>query len=52
MENISSLLERFNDWVKESIVVKLASIGFLILILMNTIRVGAKPHLRKAKSRR
>ncbi|MEI9921108.1 MAG: cell envelope integrity protein CreD [Bacteroidota bacterium] len=34
MENVSSLFERFNDWVKESIVVKLMSIGFLILILM------------------
>lgn len=34
MDNISSLFERFNDWLKESIVVKLISIGFLILILM------------------
>jgi inner membrane protein len=34
MDNLSSLFERFNDWVKESIVVKLMSIGFLILILM------------------
>jgi len=34
MENVSSLFERFNDWIKESIVVKLLSIGFLILILM------------------
>src|ERR1041385_1301417 len=40
MENLSqgptlgSLLERFNDWNKESIVVKLMSIGFLILILL------------------
>lgn len=34
MENVSSLFERFNDWVKESIIVKLISIGFLILILM------------------
>src|SRR4051812_18512391 len=34
MENVSSLLERFNDWIKESIIVKLISIGFLILILM------------------
>jgi len=33
MENLS-LLDRFNNWVKESIVVKLMSIGFLMLILL------------------
>jgi inner membrane protein len=33
MEN-PSLLDRFNDWVKESIIIKLISIGILILILM------------------
>lgn len=30
----STLLERFNNWLKESITIKLLSIGFLILILM------------------
>jgi inner membrane protein len=30
----SSLLERFNNWLKESITIKLLSIGFLVLILM------------------
>ncbi len=36
MENSSSfnLLERFNRWIQESIMVKLLSIGFLILILL------------------
>ncbi len=36
MEQIKStnLLDRFNQWLKESITVKLASIGFLILILL------------------
>lgn len=29
-----SLLDRFNAWIKESIMLKLASIGFLILILL------------------
>src|SRR5438093_13275037 len=32
MEN--NLLERFNNWLKESITIKLMSIGFLVLILM------------------
>jgi len=30
----TSLLDRFNNWVKESIIIKLISIGILILILM------------------
>jgi inner membrane protein len=30
----SSLIERFNRWLSESIMVKMASIGFLILILL------------------
>jgi len=35
MENNSlSLLDRFNNWVKESVMIKLMSIGFLILILL------------------
>lgn len=36
MEQIKStnLLDRFNQWLKESITVKLVSIGFLILILL------------------
>ncbi|MDL5045055.1 cell envelope integrity protein CreD [Oscillatoria amoena NRMC-F 0135] len=36
MEPIKSthLLDRFNQWLKESITVKLASIGFLVLILL------------------
>lgn len=29
-----SLLDRFNNWVKESVIIKLVSIGILILILM------------------
>jgi inner membrane protein len=33
MESLS-LLDRFNNWVKESIIVKLMSIGFLMLILL------------------
>src|SRR5690349_7858480 len=33
MDNLS-ILDRLNDWLKESIIVKLMSIGFLILILM------------------
>ncbi|HEY0741138.1 MAG TPA: cell envelope integrity protein CreD [Chryseosolibacter sp.] len=38
MDNIQSqtqnILERFNNWIQESIMVKLFSIGFLILILL------------------
>ncbi|MFN8805725.1 MAG: cell envelope integrity protein CreD [Bacteroidota bacterium] len=36
MENVStpSLIERFNNWIKESVMIKLLSIGFLLLILM------------------
>ena len=34
METSSSLLDRFNDWIKESVTSKLASIGFLVLILL------------------
>ncbi len=36
MEQIKStnLLDRFNQWLKESITIKLASIGFLILVLL------------------
>jgi inner membrane protein len=35
MENTSfSLLDRFNNWLKESVMIKLMSIGFLILILL------------------
>ncbi len=30
----TNLLERFNNWLKESITIKLVSIGFLVLILM------------------
>ena len=30
----TSLLEKVNHWIRESIMVKLGSIGFLILILM------------------
>jgi len=30
----SSLLDRFNNWVKESVIIKLISIGILMLILM------------------
>lgn len=30
----TNLLERFNNWLKESITIKLLSIGFLVLILM------------------
>jgi inner membrane protein len=30
----TSILERFNNWLKESITIKLLSIGFLVLILM------------------
>ncbi len=30
----TSLLDRFNNWVKESVMIKLMSIGFLILILL------------------
>ncbi len=30
----TSILERFNNWVKESITIKLMSIGFLVLILL------------------
>lgn len=33
MEN-DSLLDRFNNWVKESVIIKLISIGILMLILM------------------
>jgi inner membrane protein len=33
MEDLS-LLDRFNNWVKESIIIKLTSIGILILVLM------------------
>lgn len=29
-----SLLDRFNNWVKESVIIKLMSIGFLVLILL------------------
>jgi inner membrane protein len=35
MENTPlSLLDRFNNWLKESVMIKLLSIGFLILILL------------------
>jgi inner membrane protein len=34
METPMNLIERFNRWLSESIMVKLASIGFLILILL------------------
>jgi inner membrane protein len=37
MENLtpqSGIIERFNRWIQESIMVKLASIGFLLLILL------------------
>lgn len=35
METTSnSLLDRFNDWIKESVMIKLFSIGFLVLILL------------------
>ncbi|PZR33311.1 MAG: cell envelope integrity protein CreD, partial [Azospira oryzae] len=35
MENTHlSLLDRFNNWLKESVMIKLLSIGFLILILL------------------
>ncbi|MBK7650731.1 MAG: inner membrane CreD family protein [Flammeovirgaceae bacterium] len=34
METIPNLFERFNQWITESIMVKLFSIGFLILILL------------------
>jgi inner membrane protein len=34
METPLNLIERFNRWLSESIMVKLASIGFLILILL------------------
>lgn len=37
MENLTSplgIIERFNRWLRESIMVKLASIGFLMLILL------------------
>lgn len=36
MENSSSfnLIDRFNQWIKESITVKLLSIGFLVIILL------------------
>ncbi len=30
----TNLLERFNNWLKESVTIKLLSIGFLVLILM------------------
>lgn len=30
----TSLLERFNNWLRESVTIKLISIGFLVLILM------------------
>src|SRR5690606_36936810 len=32
--NPLSLLERFNTWIQESIMIKLFSIGFLVLILL------------------
>ncbi len=34
METTPNLFERFNQWITESIMVKLFSIGFLILILL------------------
>ena len=34
MENELTILERFNHWLKESIMIKLLSIGFLVLILL------------------
>ena len=34
METPNNLLERFNKWLSESIMIKLGSIGFLVLILL------------------
>jgi inner membrane protein len=34
MENTLSPIDRFNNWIKESVMIKLMSIGFLILILL------------------
>ncbi len=34
MDNTVSLFDRFNNWVKESIIVKLMSIGVLLLVLL------------------
>ena len=34
IQNTQSLIERFNTWLRESISVKLTSIGFLALILL------------------
>jgi inner membrane protein len=33
-QNTNNLLEKFNNWMKESISIKLASIGLLVLILL------------------
>ncbi len=34
MDNTVSLFDRFNNWIKESIIVKLMSIGILLLLLL------------------
>ena len=33
-QNTMSIIDRFNHWIKESVSIKLLSIGFLVLVLL------------------